>query len=280
MSNQHDISIFEYKDFREFLQDFYTQKKEFDRKFSHRYFSQKMGVKSPGYFSDIIKGRVNLTLNKIKLCANLLELSLDESIFFEDLVQFNQAQTSEEKELFGKKVLNHKQLQIQRLDADYFEYMSHWYNVAIRELLFYFPLKDNFRDLATQLSPAISEQEAKDSIALQEKLGLIEKIDGQYRQCSETLSTGNEIRQSNTMIDQCKLSMIDLAKNALENTPTTKRDISALTLSLSESGFQKIKSIIQRTRKEILAEAQKDEDENKVYQINLQLFPLTKDYKP
>ncbi len=159
-----------------------------------------------------------------------------------------------------------------------YEYFSKWHHIAIREMLYYFPFNGNYRDLSKQLVPAISENEAKDSIELQERLEIICKDDnGCFKQVSSTLTTGNETFH-NLELENFQIETIELAKRALDTFPAEQRDISTLSLSLSKKGFSKAKQILQDTRKQLLKEAQQDAQEERVYQINFQLFPLSKKY--
>ncbi len=252
--------------------------KHLDPKYSQRYFAKKMAMKSPGYYLDIINGRRNLSLNNIPLCFKALNLSKNEANYFESLVLFNQAKSIEDKNRYYQRLLNNKKVNMNLVNKDMYQFYSKWYHTAIRELLFYFPFNNNYRDIAKQLNPPISEDEAKKSIKLQEKLGFIKKNLNRYYQNSPTITTGDEVIQS-MEIENYQIDTMNIAKNALNNTPAKLRDISTLTLSLSEKGFNNIKSLIQKTRKEILTEAQNDSSENRVYQVNFQLFPLTKEFK-
>ena len=70
--------------------------------------------------------------------------------------------------------------------------------------------------------------------------------------------------------------MLAKAAEAIDRVPPTERDISAITVSVSPERAKEIKTLIQRTRKEILAIADQDKDPERVMQICIQLFPLTR----
>jgi uncharacterized protein (TIGR02147 family) len=73
-----------------------------------------------------------------------------------------------------------------------------------------------------------------------------------------------------------QVSTIELAKQALDRHPWTCRDVSTLTLTLSEKTFMLAREKIEGLRKELLLLAEQDQNVNRVYQANFQLFPLTK----
>ena len=70
--------------------------------------------------------------------------------------------------------------------------------------------------------------------------------------------------------------MIRKGAEALDRFPGPERDISSVTMALSDKNFREIKVLIQRFRKELLAIADQDQRPEGVYQVNFQLFPLAK----
>ncbi len=55
-----------------------------------------------------------------------------------------------------------------------------------------------------------------------------------------------------------------------------ERDISGLTISIPESDMSAISAELQRCRRRIMEIAQNSDEANRVYRLNLHLFPLTK----
>jgi uncharacterized protein (TIGR02147 family) len=52
--------------------------------------------------------------------------------------------------------------------------------------------------------------------------------------------------------------------------------MSTITLSISREGFEEIKEILKQTRRQVFEVAEKDQNVNGAYQLNLQLFPISK----
>ncbi len=257
-----------------------NEQKSENTKLSQRYFSQKLGSKSPSFYKDVIEGRKNISSNNIINAIQLLKLSCEEEMFFENLVLFNQSKTIESKNRYFKRMVSNKKVTMDTINKDSYEFFSKWYYSAMRELIYYFPFSGNHRDIAKQLIPAIKESEAKEGIDLLKRMGYITQTsDGAYKLISNTLTTGNEVQQA-LEIATFQSEMISLSKDALDMFPMHKRDISSLTLSLSQKAFKQIKISIQDFRKDILKIASEDTHEDTVYQFNFQLFPLTKTSTP
>jgi uncharacterized protein (TIGR02147 family) len=269
------IEIFNYLDYREFLSDYYHGKKREDKKFSQRYFSMKLGVKSSGFFSDVLIGRRNLNQKNVIQFCRALELNREESEYFENLVNFNQARALIEKKHWLQRMLSCKKVNTKILNKDEFEYFSKWYYTAIREMLFYKKVRDDHKQIASELIPSLRPGEVKEALDLLERLGMIEKDkDGLFKQRDSLISTGSRIRSVH--VANFQLQTLQMAISALDAIAPEMRDFSTLTLSVSQEGLKQIKDVLAESRKTIMKIAKNDSNEDRVYQLNFQLFPLTR----
>ncbi len=270
------VDIFEYADFRVYLRDVYEFKKAIDKKFSHRYFAQKAGIKSTGFYSEVMQGKRNLTSALILKFSRALELREEEKIFFENMVLFNQSKTVDEKNRYFEKMVSINRLKMKLVGADQYELYSKWYYSAIREFLCFYRFKGDYITLGKCLNPPINPRQAKKAIKTLERLGLIKKgADGFYSQTSHILTTG-ELKVKSLSISNFQRETIKLAGEALDRIPASERDISTLTLSLSPKHFEMAKNEIAALRKKLLAISERSEKELMVFQINFQAFPLSR----
>jgi uncharacterized protein (TIGR02147 family) len=68
---------------------------------------------------------------------------------------------------------------------------------------------------------------------------------------------------------------IRLAGEALYHHPKEKRNISTVTITISEKDLDRINDITREFRETLLKYAHEEAHPDKVYQLNIQLFPLT-----
>ena len=266
--------VYEYLDYREFLKDACVELKKSDRKYSQRYFAQKLGVKSTGYFADVLSGKRNLNDRNVVVCADILKLGYEERGYFECLVHFNQARTLREKDYWLLKMMECSRVGSKIINRDVYEYFSKWYYSAIRELLFYRKTAIKPNVVASLLDPPLKTAEAEYALALLEKLALIERMaDGSYRQTDTIISTGDQVHS--VEVAKYQMQMLDLAKHALDTVPSSQRDISTVTMSISGAAGERIVEILKNARRDILKVVQQDSNEDRVYQMQMQFFPLT-----
>lgn len=275
--------IYLYLDYRKFLADFYKYSKLNSPHFSYRSFSQKVGVQTSNFLLLLIQGKRNLKDQTIPLVAKALKLDQKQSQYFQLLVLYGQEKNTEQKSSLFRELQNLRSpYEISKMSELQFEQYNHWYYKAIRELLSFYPFNPSekyaFRHLAAQLYPNITESDARKAIKVLEKLNLIYRHEsGVYKLTDQFISTGDEVQ--NFFLRRFHQCMIEISKSALDEFPLEVRDISSLTLSISNETFVEIKTEIQLFRKRLLEIARKSDRAENVYQINFQAFPLTRKAK-
>ncbi|MDG5816114.1 TIGR02147 family protein [Chitinispirillales bacterium ANBcel5] len=271
-------TIFEYLDYREYLKDFYDWKKNKYSFYSYRLFSQKAGFKSPNFLKLVIDGKRNLTKESVFRFSKALNLNKSETDYFENIVFLNQCRSLDEKNAYLCKIMRHRvKCDPKKIEESQYEYYSQWYHPVIRELVTAVDFGDDFKRLASLVIPSITVSEAKRSVDLLLKLNYIRKNDhGNYEKISNTLTTGPQVRS--VAVSNFHKSMIKLGSDAIERFPSKLRNISSLTLSVSEDTCSQVISKIETFRKELLDLAEADSEPSKVLQLNMQLFPLSDNF--
>jgi uncharacterized protein (TIGR02147 family) len=235
----------------------------------------KAGVRSSGFFANVLCGKRNLTPSVAIRFASALKLKKNEADYFQNLVGYCQAHTVDERTYFCEKMIACADVAIRKLEQDRFEFYGRWYYSAIRELLFFHDFGGDYEALGKMLTPSIPAADARRAIELLERLKLIHRgPDGRYRQSEPLLTSGTEFRS--LYIANFQRETMRLAAEALDRFPATVRDSSTLTMTLSRESFKIAKRELGEFRKRLLALAEKDANVDRVYQFNFQLFPLSR----
>jgi uncharacterized protein (TIGR02147 family) len=272
-------SIFEYLDYRQFLADYYADRKIAEPSFSYKVWADAAGFKAKDFLWRVLRGGSRLSAQSAKETAKAMGLSPDESAHFKDLVDFNQAKTFSERERLylklRKQYVRRKAASPTRLiPHEQFEFYSEWRHSAIRSLINSYGFSGDYQWLSQAVYPAISVAKARKSVALMEKLGLIAKDgSGSYHLTDANISTGDEVRGGALL--RFYRSGMDLMRNALEKLHVDKRNIQGLTMGISEDTYKKVVDRIIGFRQEIADLAGQDSGPDRVYQLNFHLFPLS-----
>lgn len=269
------VSVFRFLDAREYLRQACEAEKKVNKGFSHRYIAKAMGAGSSSFFKDVLNGRAPLNPARAAKFARLFCMSLKEAEYFENLVLYTQAASPEDKERLLKK-LSQEATAGQRaiLEASQMEYLQKWHYAAIRELLDVHDFRGDYEQLAEALDPPISSAEARDAIELLLRLKLIRKdAQGRFEKVDEVVSTG--ILSDPEHAKPGIRANLDLARRALDAHPAATRPFSYLTVCVSEKTFTHVRDKLRTVRREILDVVSHDSDADRLYQLNLQFFPLS-----
>lgn len=268
-------SVYEYVDYRAFMRDHFAASKKLRAQYSFRFLARRAGFTSSNFLKLVMDGARNLGPAAVEKVAHALKLGAEESEFFGNLVTMNQAQTvAERNRAFERVAANRRFRAAKKLDGPLFEYLSHWFYPAIRELAARTDFDPDPAWVAAQIVPKISTKQARAALVTLENLGLLVKDErGRLVRGDASLTTGHEVRS--VVVPAYHLQMIERAGAAVEAFVPEERDVSALTVCIKESSLLDLKAKIRRFREEMLDRCDSEEAPERVYQLCIQLFPLS-----
>ncbi len=267
-------SLFSFLDYREFLKAHFEFQKKANRFFSHAFFARKAGFKSRTFILKVMKGEKSLSRASIYPVALALNLGKKDRDYFGLLVFFNDAKTGEEKNFFFSQLKSlNKDSRSSLLRNDQFQYFNNWYNAVIREIICFTDFRDDYQRLGEAVAPAISAKKAKESVELLLRLKLLVKKSTGYEQTDTIVTTGDEIYS--LAVRNFQRENMQLAADALDRY-SEEKDISTITFGTNEAGFLQVKREVVNFRKRLLGIMANQKGLDRVYQLNFQLFPLSR----
>lgn len=275
MRSASRVSVFDYKDYRAYLNAWYADAKTRGPGFSHRAFAKRAGLSSTNFFMLVMQGKRNLTESSIKMVMRGLKLNKQEQEFFRNLVFFNQARMHEDKDSYYRKLLQSKKFrQAKPIERESYEYYSSWYHPVVRELVVSADFDGTPEWIAGRISPPITSAQAAKSIELLVRLGFIERTEsGKWKQASTIISTGPEV--TSIVVHRYHKELLDLSKSVMDRLSMKERDVSSLTLGVKRERLPEIMAKIREFRQEILKMVSMDTEPEEVAQLNIQFYPVT-----
>lgn len=269
--------IYAYLDYREFLNDYYVEKKKANPVFSYQSFANKAGFKTKSFLKMVISGKKNLSDTSLEKVAMALKLDPKAKSYFEDLVAFNQEKSLKLRNQILEKLLTHRVAGVGKvIQQAQYEFYSEWHHNTIREIISTVDWGGDYEKLGKLCHPGISAKEARRSVDLMLKLGLIQKTgDGRFIPCDPIITTGDEVRS--LAVRNFHLQNFLLGAKSLDETPAQLRDLSCLVVRLSDNGFKLFRQEIQSLRKRLLELAESDKTFKRVYHVAFQMYPTTEE---
>jgi uncharacterized protein (TIGR02147 family) len=267
-------SIYSYTDYREYLTDELARKSRRNSSFSLRAAAAHIGVGS-GTLSRILNGTRNIGPSLLPRIVSFLGLKTKEADYFAAMVKFSRTANEGKKRHYYEAMLRLRSEVRKKIPEETYHIFEQWYCLALHQLFRSVPDCADPKKLGAMLDPTVSEAKTRKAISLLLRCGVIRKNDsGGYSPVDNSLTTGETWR--GMAIHGFQRSAAAMALDALERFPKQERDFSTLTLTLSSESFNAAREIIKSARQKLLALDEKENAPDRVYQVNFQMFPLSR----
>lgn len=268
-------NIYVYNNARQYLADYQKARQRDERKFTKSRIGKLIGLpRTRSYFSDVIRGK-RITPIFVERFIDIFALDKDEADYFRVLVKYNQSENSHEREIYFEQLISLNKTPRKTLSKDLFAYYTHWYNSVVRAVINSFKFSNNYKELAQKVYPNISIKQAKESVRLLVKLGLIKQdINGHYILTDKSIATPDYVKHD--LVKSYQMKCLELARRAILHNQSLPQTIATNTISISEQGYKRLERKINKFRSEVRSLIHKDEGKaEKVYQLHIQLFPTS-----
>lgn len=268
--------VFGYLDHRDYLREWFETKRKLVRTFSYRVFARKAGFASHAFLSEVIQGRRNLSEDSTLKCIHALGLAGEAASYFTILVRYGQeTHLDRRRDLLSDLLRTQASQQVQRVAGSQSEYFAHWLHIALREVAVFGGFGRNWKAMAGFFQQTVTPEEVRDGVELLLRLDLLRAVDGDRFEYSCPRLTPGDIDP--TTVAALKRQMALLAIDQLGRPESLDTHLSSVTVSVSRDRLFRIREILEKARKDILAETATDESPaDQVLQVNLQVVPLTK----
>ena len=265
--------IIEYTDYRKFIQDYYDERKRTSA-FTWREFAQRAGFSSAVYLKYVCEGKKNLSVGAAGSVASAMGLAGFEHTYFVLMVSYVHAKSDEAKRAaFEERCALANAHKVRILGNEEFKYFKSWKNPVLRELAPHMPGAKPL-EMAKACKPQITAAEVSETLDFLVKAKLLKKDkDGNYRQTDKSISMGS-VDAVPVAAREMQRQMGEFALKAL-SLPISERDMSGLTMGLTRRAYERIKKELADCRRRIVAIASEDDETERVYRLNLQLFPVS-----
>lgn len=226
----------------------------------------------------ILMGKRHIKESLIPDLVALCKLEGNEAEYFETLVYFTKARSDAQIKLYFEKLLSLKSVTHYNIHESQFEYFNKWYYAAVRSAVEYFDFSVDYKSLAQHMNPKITQKQAKESIALLQNLKLIEKDEeGVYKLTKNHLTTSEKWK--NIAIRDYQRDVIAMSADSIARDHKDIRDISTITMAIEADKLPLFKTMLKEFREAVINQVDEMATPDSVYQLNLQMIPLTKDSK-
>jgi len=277
--------VSDYMDFRQYLASFFEYKRKLTatdiRPYNYAAFSAGANIKSPNYLKMIIEGRRNLSDEMVLKFAKALGLNKEATDDFELLVSYGQATDPADRNMFLKKLSEHRvqvKLKSGEIDKKTWEKIPNWAAWVIYAMVDQEGVKYDVKTLKELLRGKASEDEIEQALQSLFNSGelVLDPETQEARKARALIESAEDVPVA--LVRKLQAQLMYLGLESLYQDAATEREFGTLTLSLTKQEFDEIKFKLRQMRKQINKDnsiARTSSKGEKVYQLNIQLFPVT-----
>ena len=278
-------ALADYMNYRQFLQDFYNFKRKSSqnqiRAYNYAVFSAAANIKSPNYLKMIIEGKRNLSDDMIGKFGKALSLNKEQVEEFRWLVLFTQASDPGERNLYLKKLSEHRvssKLKSGEIDLKTWEKVPNWVSWIIYALVDQEGVRFTTKKLKELLRDKATEDEIETALNTLMASGELKKDEttGELVKARNLIESPEDVPVA--LVRKLQSQLMYLGMESLYQDAPTEREFGTLTMALTKSEFEELKFKLRQMRKGLNKDnsiARATSKGERVYQLNLQLFPVT-----
>lgn len=275
----------DYMSYRQFLADFYQYKRKSSkgslRAYNYAVFSAAANIKSPNYLKMIIEGKRNLSDDMIGKFGKALGFMKEQTEEFRLLVQFTQATDPAERNMYLKKLSEHRvagKLKSGEIDRKTWEKVPNWVAWIIYAMIDQEGVSFDTQSLKSLLRGKASEDEIETALQTLIANGELRRDDatGELKKNRNLIESPEDIPVA--LVRKLQSQLMYLGLESLYQDHPQDREFGTLTMSLTKAEFEEVKFKLRQMRKGLNKDnsiARMKSKGERVYQLNIQLFPVT-----
>lgn len=242
-------------------------------------------LKNPSILVNVIQGKQNISPGMLQGFIDALGLNLEEAQYFSLLVQLDRTEGEEQERVQERLKVLYRLHSAGLIQGPIFKFLSEWYYVAIRELAACSDFVPCPLYLAERMRPHIEPSQAENALKVLLDLGLLQQNDlGVLKPAQVSIRTDDDALDEATR--RYHAAMISRAQEAIAELGMggdigKKTRFLGLTVAIPMSRMPLLIRTLHDMQKHLLSICDEPGDApEEVYQIGLQLYPLTQTAPP
>lgn len=271
-----DLQIQQFSSYRTFLVAHAQAMKRNKPKWSYGVWSRALGLKTTSSITKIIQGTREPGTQITEKMIRYFHFNQKQSCYFRDLIRLQKIQHDPRLcvlllEKMGKE---HPDATLRLLNERSFLVISNWYYLALREFCRVRGFKENPEWISSRFRFRVSAKEISQALKALIDLGLLSRDKaGNLQIVDSRLDTSNDI--ASEAIKRYHEQMLDHAKTAIRSISLSEREITAMSLVMNPEKMDMAKELIREFKSKFERLMEDHGSGTEVYQIQIQLFPLT-----
>ena len=268
------VTFSDIADYRDFLKDYYDRRKAEMPFYSYRMMGDKLGLDS-SYLYRVLQKKQHLPAHALPAAKEILALNGRQAEYFDLLFTAAITKDKSKQEELMAKALSLRDVERHSLQAAELKLLESWWIPAVRAYLELNGGVVNVKQIAKDICPPITEEQATDAIEILKEVGLVKKLaSGRLALTDAHLTVGGPEKAK--AVRHFQRQVLGLASDALDNVPVDERNISTLTVSVDQSCFEDLGDMLREFRRLVQKRIDEAKNPDRVMQLSMAFFPVAR----
>ncbi|MBR3647460.1 MAG: DUF4423 domain-containing protein, partial [Paludibacteraceae bacterium] len=227
------------------------------------------------YLYRVLQKKQHLPAHALPAAKEILALSGREAEYFDLLYSAAVSKDKTKREELMAKALSLRDVERHSLQAAELKLLENWWIPAVRAYLELNGGVVNVKQIAKDICPPITEEQALEAIETLKSVGLVKKLaSGKLALTEAHLTVGGPEKAK--AVRNFQRQVLSLASDALENVPVNERNISTLTLSVDQSCFEDLGDMLREFRRLVQKRVDGAKNPDRVMQLSMAFYPVAR----
>lgn len=222
----------------------------------------------PSRLSEILRGKVGLSVAKAAKICEILKFGEKETEIFLDLICAEHSRNPRDKQEAIKRIEQHKVFV--QYNEDQFNFIADWYHHAIIELI---GIDNNKTNLGISKALKLDIKTTNEALARLVNMNIIIKEKKGYSISTANRKTSTDIPSD--AIKKLNKQMLSKASVAIDEQSIENRDFSIVFFPFNKSQLKLAKEKLKKFRRELMEEFESSNENDAIYTMGIQFFELT-----
>ena len=227
MFSKNKINIYDYSDYRKFLQEFYELEKSLDPTFSYRVFATAVNMDA-SLLVKILQGKRHVSRKCIETFVQFFRFKEAKAEYFREMVAYGKAKNDEQVRKHFETLQKMRPAACRELDEARYRYFQQWFYPMIRSALDVFDYRgpQDAAKLGESSVPKLTATQVQAAVDALLQLGL-----AHTRKDGRVVPTEAHLKTKEHWLSACisdyQASIAELARKSITDTPKEKSIITA-----------------------------------------------------
>lgn len=244
-----------------------------DPRFSMRRIHRLLGLspQSTSFLSGVVRGKRKLSSRLRMRLSGYFKLSAREDQHFELLVRLAQSDDSLERERLFSRLAAQRGTSARKLAETHYRFYGRFHYLVLWNLLGLPKPPRRVEEMAKRIFPPVSIAQIEEALGTLLELGLVHRKANGYGLSERHLTVEKEAQA--LLFREAHAAALAQALHALREVPAAARRFNSMVFSASPQALEAIKEKLDTLHHEIRFILDRDREEDRIYVLNLQLFP-------